>query len=100
MSWSINEARQHFAEIIRHAAEEPQLIYSGDQLVAAMIDAEAFNAFKQWQASHQRKTLAEELAELREIAVEENYELVLPLRTNRPNAFIRTLEESEEGRSE
>ena len=48
MSWNIAQAKQRFSEVVRQAAEEPQLIYNRDHLVAAVIDAEDFEAFKQW----------------------------------------------------
>lgn len=95
MSWNIAQAKQRFSEVVKQAATEPQLIYNRDRLVAAVIDVEAFNAFNQWRERSQRRTLADELAELRKIAEEENYELIVPPRTDRPNAFLTMLEEEE-----
>jgi len=40
-----------------------------------------------------RRTLGDELAELRRIMDEENYALMLAPRSNRPNALVQTLEE-------
>jgi prevent-host-death family protein len=95
MSWNIAQAKQRFSEVVKQAATEPQLIYNRDRLVAAVIDVEAFNAFNQWRERSQRRTLADEFAELRKIAEEENYELIVPPRTDRPNALLTMLEEEE-----
>jgi prevent-host-death family protein len=95
MPWSIAQAKQRFSEIIRRAAEGPQLIYNRKRLVAAVIDAEDYRAFKEWSERAAGRTLAEELAELRQIMQEESYELTLPPRSTRRSAFIETL--SEEG---
>ena len=95
MSWNIAQAKQRFSEVVRQAAEEPQLIYNRDHLVAAVIDAEDFEAFKQWRERTRQRTLADEFAELRQILREENYQLEIPPRVDRPNAFVERLEEEE-----
>jgi prevent-host-death family protein len=96
MPWNIAQAKQRFSEIVRRATESPQLIYNRNRLVAAIIDAEDYRAFKKWSERATEHTLAEELAELRQIMGEENYELSLPPRSTRRNGFVETLEE--EGR--
>lgn len=95
MPWNIAQAQQHFSDVVKQAANEPQLIYNRDQLVAAVINAENFNAFQKWQDRTSQRTLAEEFAELRQLMWEENYELEIPPRTTRPNAFVSMLEEEE-----
>lgn len=70
MPWNIAQAKQRFSEIVRRAAEGPQLIYNRKRLVAAVIDAE-----------------------LHQIMQEESYELTLPPRSTRRSAFIETLKE-------
>jgi prevent-host-death family protein len=95
MSWNIAQAKQRFSEVVKQAAAEPQLIYNRDRLVAAIINAEDFVTFKQWRNQAERRTLAEEFAELRKIAEEENYELIVPPRVDRPNALLQMLEEEE-----
>ena len=95
MSWNIAQAKQRFSEVVRQAAAEPQLIYNRDHLVAAVIDAEDFEAFKQWRERTRQRTLADEFAELRQILREENYQLEIPPRVDRPNAFVERLEEEE-----
>jgi prevent-host-death family protein len=93
MSWNIAQAKQKFSEVVRRAAEGPQLIYSRKRLVAAVIDAEAYRAYKEWSERAARRTLADEFAELRQIMQDENYELTLTPRSTRRNAFAEALEE-------
>lgn len=95
MSWNIAQAKQQFSEVVRLTAEEPQMIYNRARCVAAVIDADSFNAFDAWRKASLRKTLGDDFAELRQIALEENYELpTLPrLATGRSNAFVAMLEE-------
>lgn len=95
MPWSIAQAKQRFSEVIRQSATEPQLIYNRGRLVAAVVDAEDFEAFKQWRERTGQRSLADEFAELRQIMREENCELEIPLRVDRPNAFIEMLEEEQ-----
>jgi hypothetical protein len=47
-------------------------------------------------AQTKHRSLAEAFAELRKIAVEENYELIVSPRVDRPNAFLQMLVEEEE----
>jgi len=98
MAWNIAQAKQRFSEVVRLAAEAPQMIYNHERCVAAVIDAESFKAFDAWRKLSARKTLGEEFAELRQIAAEEHYELpALPRASvGRPNPFITMLEEIEE----
>jgi prevent-host-death family protein len=93
MPWNIAQAKQRFSEIVRQAAEGPQLIYNRKRLVAAVIDAEDYRAYKEWSDRASRRTLADEFAELRRIIQEEDYELTVPPRSTRANAFFEALEE-------
>ena len=95
MPWNIAQARQKLSEIIRRAAEGPQLIYNRKRLVAVVIDAEKYRSFQAWSEQAAGRMLAEEFAELRKIMEEEDYELTLPPRSTRRSAFIRTLEEEQ-----
>jgi len=92
MPWNIAQAKQRFSEIVRQAAEGPQLIYNRKRLVAAVIDAEDYRAYREWSDRASRRTLADEFAELRRIMQEEDYELTVPPRSTRPNAFVEALE--------
>ncbi len=93
MPWNIAEAKQRFSEIVRQAAEGPQLIYNRKRLVAAVIDAEDYLAFQEWSDLASRRTLADEFAELRQIMREEDYELTVPHRSTRANACVEAHEE-------
>lgn len=95
MPWNIAQAKQRFSEVVKQAATEPQLIFNRGRLAAAVIDAEQLNAFSRWRQDRQRRTLADEFAELRKIAEEDNYKLIVPPRANRPNSFLQMLEEQE-----
>ena len=93
MPWNIAQAKQRFSELVRRAAEGPQLVYNRERLVAAVIGAAQYRAFKDWSERTREQTVAEEFAELRQIMQEENYELTLAPRSTRRNAFVETLEE-------
>lgn len=87
MSWNIAQAKQRFSQVVKQAATEPQLIYHRSRLVAAVIDAEAFNAFNQWRERQGAKTLGEAFAELRVLAAGDENPLPVPERRDRPNSF-------------
>ena len=93
MPWNIAQAKQRFSEIVRQAAEGPQLIYNRKRLVAAVIDAEDYRAYKEWSDRASQRTLADEFAELRRIMQEDDYELTVPSRSTRANAFVEALQE-------
>ena len=86
MFWKIEEAKQKFSELIDAVIEEPQLIYDQNHLVAAVVKADVFQEFLVWQ-QHQKSSLANAFAELREICAEENYQLEIPPRRDRLNPF-------------
>jgi prevent-host-death family protein len=93
MPWNVAQARQRFSEIVRRAAEAPQLIYNRKRLVAAVIDAEDYRAFKEWSERAAGRSLADEFAELRQIMQEERYDFSLRSRSTRRSGFIETLKE-------
>ena len=93
MPWSIAQAKQRFSELLRQAAEVPQLIFNRERLVAAVIDAKEYRAFREWAERTAARNLAEELAELRELMRDEGCELELPPRSTRASGFLETLEE-------
>ncbi len=88
MNWKIEQARQKFSELISAAVVEPQLIYSQDQLVAAVVEAETFQEFLAWQEQHRQSSLADAFAQLRQLCAAENYTIEVPSRTDRPNPFV------------
>jgi prevent-host-death family protein len=87
MHWRIAEAKQKFSELINAAAQEPQLIYNRNQLVAAVVEAEIFQQFVAWRERQQQSSIAQAFAELQTLCVEENYVLEIPARQNRSNPF-------------
>lgn len=93
MNWKIAEAKQRFSEVVRETAEEPQLIYKRDRLVAVLMNAEEYGAFEAWEEERQRPSMAEAIAEIRKICEEEDYELEIPDRRDRPNPFAEALDD-------
>lgn len=91
MRWNVATAKQRFSEVVRSVKDEPQLIFNRDRLVAAVVDAESWQAFQSWQERQQRVSLAEAFDELRRMAAEESYELEVPERLDRANYFTKVL---------
>ena len=81
ISWKIEEAQQHFSEIIEAVGQEPQLIYRQNQLVAVVIEAETFQKFLHWQQQQAQPPLSQVFAELRQLCQEEDYTLEIPNRS-------------------
>lgn len=99
MNWNIAQAKQHFSEVVKQAAEEPQLIYNRNQAVAAVVGAEEFAAFETWRKSHTQPPMLDEVfAELRALAAGDEDPLPDPDRSanGRVNAFLEMLEEEAE----
>lgn len=86
MKWKIAEAKQQFSQVMHAAATEPQLIYNRDRLAGAVISPDDFEGYQTWK-ERQKTSLWEATRELRAICAEENYELLVPPRVNRPNPF-------------
>ena len=87
MRWKVGEAKQKFSEVVRQAQDEPQLIYTRNRLVAALVEPGTFGDFEAWRERQQRVSLAKAFDELRQIAEEEGYDLELPARIDRENLF-------------
>ena len=69
--WSVGAAKQQFSEVLRRSEAEPQLIYRRNQLIAAVVSVDEPKA----RTLTKNKTIAERLAEVREVARQENYRL-------------------------
>lgn len=93
MSWNIAQAKQHFSEVVRASGQEPQRIFNRNQLVAVVLSAADMAAFETWQRQSAKRSLAEEFAEVRQLLEQEAYELAVPPRADRANAFAQMLEE-------
>jgi len=91
MRWNVADAKQRFSEVVRSVKDEPQLIFNRDRLVAAVVDAESWQAFQAWQTRQRQVSLAEAFDELRHMAAEESYELEVPERLDRANDFSKVL---------
>ena len=98
MIWNIAQAKQHFSDVVKQAATEPQIIYNRNTPVAAMIAAEdlaEYQALKQAASTPAKKSLLDHFAEMRQILIDAGYEngLEIPPRVDRPNAFVEMLEQ-------
>ena len=85
MTWNLEEAQQHFPDLITAVAQTPQLIYQQNHLVAVVIPADLFQEFLVWR--QQQPSLAHAFSELRQLCAEEGYRFEIPDRGNRPNPF-------------
>ncbi len=94
MKWRVAEAKVRFSELLRAASEEPQLIYNRDRPVAAVVDAETFQAFEAWRKNDGQKTVGHAFEELRSILREESGTFEIPPRRDRHNAFIDAIDDS------
>ncbi|MDF5722806.1 MAG: prevent-host-death protein [Rhizonema sp. PD37] len=88
MKWTLEEVQKQLPSIINATSLEPQLIYTEEELVAAIVDPELFYEFLTWRPKEVAKTsLAQAFKELQQLCTEENYSLEIPLRSNRDNPF-------------
>lgn len=92
MTWNIDEAQQHFPEILDAAAQSPQVIHQHNYPIAAVIRADLLQEFPAWQAQQQPKSLAQVFSELRQLCAEEDYTFELPARRDRPNPLMEALQ--------
>jgi prevent-host-death family protein len=95
VSWTVSQAKQHFSEVVRAAAQEPQVVVNRGRPVAVVVEPKRFEEYEQARAKGRRPSLAEAVEELRRICAEDNWELEVPPRTDRPNAFVEALEEED-----
>lgn len=87
MDWNIAEAKQRLSEVVRAAEHGAQRLCRRGRPVAAVIDIESYARFEEWQASTARRTIGDDLAEVRQLCAEEGYELHVPARSDRPDAW-------------
>lgn len=95
MNWNIAQAKQHFSDVVKLAATEPQIIYNRNTAVAVLIAAEDLSEYRAWKEGRKQKTLGDEFAELRRLAAGDPDPLPEPDRfaAMRPNAFADMLDE-------
>ncbi|MBF2004321.1 prevent-host-death protein [Chlorogloeopsis fritschii PCC 9212] len=87
MKWTLEEAKKQLSSIINATSQEPQLIYTKEELVAAIIDPELFYEFLSWRQKIAETSLAQVFKELQQLCTEENYSLEIPTRGDRDNPF-------------
>jgi PHD/YefM family antitoxin component YafN of YafNO toxin-antitoxin module len=74
MKWTVAEAGDKFADLLQNANKEPQSVFNRNRFVAAVIDAETFEAFEVWRRER-RQGVASALDELGDICREDGYRL-------------------------
>ncbi|MCC5640770.1 prevent-host-death protein [Nostoc sp. CHAB 5844] len=83
MKWTLEEAQKQLSLIINATSQEPQLIYTQEQLVAAIVDPELFQEFLNWRQQAAKTSLAQVFKELQQLCIEEDYSLEIPARSDR-----------------
>lgn len=87
MKWTLEEAREQLSSIINSTNIEPQLIYTQEELVAAIVDPKLFLEFLNWRSQAEKASIAQAFKELQQLCVEENYSLEVSPRSDRNNPF-------------
>jgi hypothetical protein len=82
MKWTLEEAEKQLYSIINATSQEPQLIYTEEELVAAIVNPELFCEFLNWRQKAAKTSLAQAFKELQQLCVEENYSLEIPPRSD------------------
>jgi len=93
MKWTLDEAQKQLPSIINATSQEPQLIYTEEELVAAILDPELFREFLTWRQKATKTSLSQVFKELQQLCTEEGYSLEIPLRSDRNNPFIEDEDE-------
>jgi hypothetical protein len=94
MKWTLEEAEKQLPSIINATSLEPQLIYTQEELVAAIVDPELFEEFLNWRQKTAKTSLSQVFKELQQLCTEENYTLEIPPRSDRDNPFTEDEDES------
>jgi hypothetical protein len=89
MVWKVAEAKQKFSEVLRRAALAPQLIHNRDRVVGAVIGPEDVRALLALR-SQGRSPLVDALREARQICEEDEEDLVIAPRADRPNSLFES----------
>ncbi|MDF5718448.1 MAG: prevent-host-death protein [Rhizonema sp. NSF051] len=82
MKWTLEEAKKQLLSIINATSQEPQLIYTQEEFVAAIVDPELFKEFLNWRQETAKTSLAQVFKELQQLCTEENYTFDLPARSD------------------
>ncbi len=87
MRWSMTEAREKLAQLIRAAGKKPQTITKQGQPVAFVIDVEEYESFRRWDDARRKQTLPTALDELQAACVADDYTLEASPRTDRASSL-------------
>jgi hypothetical protein len=83
VKWMTGEAKQQFSELLRRSADEPQLIFRRDRLIAAVISPADFAELERLRHARESQTLGQRFDEIREICARYDYELDTGERSDR-----------------
>ncbi len=83
MKWTLEEAQNQLYRIIDATTQEPQFIYTQEELVAAIVDPKVFQEFLNSLQQVAKPSLTQAFSELQQLCTEENYSLDIPLRGDR-----------------
>lgn len=87
MVWKVAEAKQKFSEVLRRAAESPQVVQNRSRIVGAVLGERDARMFLD--ICGRRKTpLREALKEAQQICEEEQEDFVPSVRADRPNPLL------------
>lgn len=92
-AWKINEAKNHFSEILNACYQEPQFVYEKNDPVAVIVNIQLFKVLI---GQGQRKTgpsMRQLLDEIQTIIQNDSFEITVPKRSDRFNSMERTLDE-------
>jgi hypothetical protein len=87
MKWTLEQAQNQLTQIIDATTQEPQFIYTQEELVAAIVDPKLFQEFLNWKQQTAQSSLGQAFNELKQLCAEENYTLEIPPRSDRANPF-------------
>jgi prevent-host-death family protein len=89
MDWNIGDAKQHLSEVVRLAADEPQVLKNRDKPVAVVIAADQFDDYLAWRARAEQP-VARALRELDAIVADDDGVdgLPIPPRVDRDNPLL------------
>lgn len=93
MKWTVADARKSFSELLKKSGKEPQMIYRRHEHVAVVVDPDMFRDFLDWLKQRDSRTVGEAFAQLRAVCEQEDYELLAPDRSSRPDSFSKVLDE-------
>lgn len=89
--WTIGLARKNFSDVLKAAERGPQEIYNRKRLAAVVVPPSMLPGFAGPAMPPRPRTIYEIFAPAREIAGRTGWTLPVTRRTNRPNAFLKLL---------